>query len=173
MTSKNDLVILFAGANPKVRDKVRNFTPEEWARYCGRRECADEIAKFSNTKNFLFNSSKKKLRRSNSEPQLSFEKDIPPRVPTRAKSRSFRRTIKKFLPGNGTGTGSVSNPLMNISGTLNIGVDNPLAMVARCVSTPILPDAVNKTMEASLKRPISVDNIPTVKITPDAVTENG
>ena len=97
---------------------------------------------------------KKSIRRSNSVPDLVASKDQLNVHPIRAKSRSFKRTIKKFLPGHVQSTTLSSN-----------GVEDPLAMVARCVSTPILPDAISKSMIGSLKRPISADNIPKVKVT--------
>ena len=145
-----------SGANAKIRDNSRRFTAEEWARYCGRKECTEEIARFTNTKCFLFSSmhKNKPLQRSNSVPDLAASKEKPNISPIRAKSRSFKRTIKKFLPGH-----------MQISTSVNNGVEDPLAMVARCVSTPILPDAISKSMIGSLKRPVSADNIPKVKVT--------
>lgn len=96
---------------------------------------------------------KKPIQRSNSVPELAASKEKSSNS-IRAKSRSFKRTIKKFLPGHVPSSASTNN-----------GVEDPLAMVARCVSTPILPDAISKSMIGSLKRPVSVDNIPKVKVT--------
>ena len=151
------------GANSKIRDNSRRFTAEEWARYCGRKECADEIARFTNTKGFLFSSMhKKSFRRSNSVPDLAASKEHSNAHSIRTKSRSFKRTIRKFLPGHVPSSQLTTN-----------GVEDPLAMVARCVSTPILPNAISKSMIGSLKRPISADNIPKVKVTIAEKTDVG
>ena len=97
---------------------------------------------------------KKSIRRSNSVPDLAASKEQSTAHSIRGKSRSFKRTIKKFLPGHVPSSQLTAN-----------GVEDPLAMVARCVSTPILPNAISKSMIGSLKRPISADNIPKVKVT--------
>ena len=116
-----------------------------------------------NTKCFFSSMHKnKQIQRSNSVPDLTVSKEKLNVSPIRTKSRSFKRTIKKFLPGHVQSSTSANN-----------GVEDPLAMVARCVSTPILPDAISKSMIGSLKRPVSVDNIPKVKVTIHERADNG
>ena len=160
---KQKTSLFVSGANSKIRDNSRRFTAEEWARYCGRKECAEEISRFLNTKCFFSSMHKnKQIQRSNSVPDLTVSKEKLNVSPIRAKSRSFKRTIKKFLPGH-----------VQSSSSLNNGVEDPLAMVARCVSTPILPDAISKSMIGSLKRPVSADNIPKVKVTIHERADNG
>lgn len=91
-------LLLYAGANPKLRDNGRQLCAEEWARFTGRHECADEIAKFTKTKGFLFNrSSKKVYNRSSSVPDLTAANDKAKEYtgPTRQKSKSFRKKNQK------------------------------------------------------------------------------
>ena len=144
------------GANPKLRDYGRKLNAEEWARFTGRHECADEIAKFTNTKRFLFNrSSKKVYARSSSVPDLTSETSDKIATPQRPKSKSFRRRLKKIIHGGSSSNNSHFN-----------SEHNPFAIIARCVSTPLLPGAVpNTRLCSNMKRPVSADNIPKVEIT--------
>ncbi|XP_060072177.1 ankyrin repeat domain-containing protein 33B-like [Ylistrum balloti] len=157
-------LLLYAGANPKLRDHGRKLCAEEWARFTGRQECADEIAKFINTKRFLSNSRNKKVHeRSNSEPDLTntctADKEYMGRQ--RKKSKSLRKKLKKMIHGHSAHSNS---PTMHF--TENTKNENPFAIIARCVSTPILPGVVTHSGSPPvLKRPVSAENIPRVEIT--------
>ncbi|XP_061184652.1 ankyrin repeat domain-containing protein 33B-like [Saccostrea echinata] len=160
-------LLLYAGANPKLRDNGRQLCAEEWARFTGRHECADEIAKFTKTKRFLFNrSSKKVYSRSSSVPDLTATDDKVKEYtgPTRQKSKSFRKKIKRMIHGssNNNTNPSYSNHLTQES--------NPFAIVARCVSTPALSSALPGG-DTILKRPRSIDNIPRVEVTSPVATK--
>lgn len=151
------VLFFISGANPKIRDYGRKLCAEEWARFCGRHECADEIARFTRTKRFLFQPSQKKnVQRASSEPDLTVKDEQPePRTPKRHKSKSLKRKIKKMLPGHSTNTS------INM-----VDQTSPFAIVARCVSTPILSGAMSPSNSPRiLRRPVSADNIPRVEIT--------
>ncbi|XP_063412180.1 ankyrin repeat domain-containing protein 33B-like [Mytilus trossulus] len=148
-------LILFAGANPRLRDNGRKLTAEEWARFTNRHECADEIAKFTKLKRCLFGGSKKNHKRSNSEPDLiiAAEKCKECKPIQRQKSKSFRKKVKKFIPWSNDSSPSLKD-------------QNPFEIIARCVSTPVLPGGLVPTAaQPRLKRPVSVDHIPRVEIT--------
>lgn len=152
------------GANPKLRDNGRQLCAEEWARFTGRHECADEIAKFTKTKGFLFNrSSKKVYNRSSSVPDLTAANDKAKEYtgPTRQKSKSFRKKIKRMIHGssNSSTNNAYSNRLTQER--------NPFAIVARCVSTPVLSGALPDG-DSIVKRHRSYDNIPRVEVTSPA-----
>lgn len=149
------------GANPKLRDHGRKLCAEEWARFTGRKDCADEIAKFTKTKRFLFNPliTKQLQDRSSSEPDLTVVDSKPKEYvgPQRQKSKSVKRRIKKMIQGN-----SNSSRLSDQQG-------NPFAIVARCVSTPVLPGGISPSNSPPvLKRPVSYDSIPRVEVTSPA-----
>lgn len=157
-------LLLYAGANPKLRDNGRQLCAEEWARFTGRHECADEIAKFTKTKGFLFNrSSKKVYNRSSSVPDLTAANDKAKEYtgPTRQKSKSFRKKIKRMIHGssNSSTNNAYSNRLTQER--------NPFAIVARCVSTPVLSGALPDG-DSIVKRHRSYDNIPRVEVTSPA-----
>ncbi|RUS86728.1 hypothetical protein EGW08_005518, partial [Elysia chlorotica] len=142
-------LLLYAGADPKLRDSGRKLCAEEWAAYCGRRDCADAIAKFSNTKSFYLKaieaqrSSMKRLERSNSLPELA--KEVSPGPKPQHKRASLRKKIKKKLTGaatNSAGTGGGTSGSGCSSGdklSVSPGARSPFAVIARCVSTPVLP----------------------------------
>ncbi|KAH9498315.1 Ankyrin repeat domain-containing protein 33B, partial [Bulinus truncatus] len=168
-------LLLYAGADPKLRDQGRKLCAEEWAAYCGRRDCADAIAKFSNTKSFYLKSveaerTSQRLERSNSLPELA--KEETPGSKPQHKRASLRKKIKKKLAGTTTTatTSEASNKL-----TVNPGSRSPFAVIARCVSTPVLPGAINSGTGSGgcLQRPVSVDNIPRVEVTTAPREEGG
>ena len=163
---------------------------EEWAAYCGRRDCADAIAKFSNTKSFYLKaieaqrSNMKRLERSNSLPELAKEVSAGPKP--QHKRASLRKKIKKKLTGaatNSAGTGGGTSGSGGSSGdklSVTPGTRSPFAVIARCVSTPVLPGAINSgTGGASdggsgqLSRGVSTDNIPRVEVTTAPRDESG
>ncbi|XP_059146570.1 uncharacterized protein LOC131934546, partial [Physella acuta] len=156
-------------ADPKLRDQGRKLCAEEWAAYCGRRDCADAIAKFSNTKSFYLKSveaerTSQRLERSNSLPELV--KDEAPGPKPQHKRASLRKKIKKKL----TGTTSDGTNKLSVSP----GSRSPFAVIARCVSTPVLPGAMNSGSSGGpLQRPVSVDNIPRVEVTMPPREEGG
>lgn len=148
-------LLLFAGANSRLRDYGRKLTAEEWARFTNRQDCADEIAKFTKLKRCLFGGSKKVAKRSNSEPDLiiAAEKCKECKPIQRPKSKSFRKKVKKFIPWSNTSSPSLKD-------------QNPFEIIARCVSTPVLPGGLSPTRTPPrLKRPVSMDHIPRVEVT--------
>ncbi|KAL8591022.1 hypothetical protein ACOMHN_002567 [Nucella lapillus] len=152
-------LFLYAGADPKMKDHGRKLCAEEWARYCGRKDCADAIAKFSNTKRFCLvrsrinsNDTAAVLSRANSLPDLFAGQQERPKT-AHKRSHSLRKKIRKILPGH------------HDSNTLNVAnAGSPFAVIARCVSTPALPGGL-KSPPADMKRPVSVDHIPRVEVT--------
>ena len=140
-----------------MRDMGRKLCAEEWARYCGRKDCADAIAKFSNTKRFclrarLANHGGSALERANSLPDLFAQQQERPKPVQHKRSHSLRKKIRKILPGH------------HDSNTLNVNAaGSPFAVIARCVSTPALPGGLKSPPPApapALKRPVSVDKHP-------------
>ncbi|CAC5371571.1 unnamed protein product [Mytilus coruscus] len=89
-------LILFAGANPRLRDNGRKLTAEEWARFTNRHECADEIAKFTKLKRCLFGGSKKIHKRSNSEPDLIIAAEKNAKNVNLYKDRNLNRSERKL-----------------------------------------------------------------------------
>ena len=61
----------FAGGNPNRKDYGQGLCAEEWARFCGRINCADAIAKYIKSKNYFFKKTFMMTREKwNSEPDL-------------------------------------------------------------------------------------------------------
>ncbi|XP_041374862.1 photoreceptor ankyrin repeat protein-like [Gigantopelta aegis] len=148
-------LLLYAGGDPKLRDHGRKLCAEEWARYVGRTECSEAISKFSNTKRFYLKSKLAQTERSSSVPDLATDvvsNDVQSKVKKRC---SLRRKIKSVLPGSHHESLS-----LNVS---NSG--SPFAVIARCVSTPALPEMMSPTSATALKRPVSTDCIPRVEVT--------
>lgn len=162
------LYIFIPGADPKLRDHGRKLCAEEWAAYCGRRECADAIAKFSNTKSFYLKAmeaerSNQRLERSNSLPDLAKDSSTGPKP--QHKRASLRKKIKNKLTGTTNEGASRSS--------LSPGSKSPFAVIARCVSTPVLPGAINPGAGAGQARAVTADNIPRVEVTMPPRDEEG
>ncbi|ESP01760.1 hypothetical protein LOTGIDRAFT_172407 [Lottia gigantea] len=153
-------LLLYAGADPKLRDYGRKLCAEEWALYCGRKDCSEAIAKFSNTKRFI---QRNKLcqgnERCSSVPDLASDafSNTSPQQRQSHKRQSLRKKIKKMLPCN--------NETMGLN--LVVGEpNNPFAVIARCVSSPALPGVMSPVNSPpSLRRPVSADDIPRVEVT--------
>ncbi|GAB1597541.1 uncharacterized protein LOC115217241 [Argonauta hians] len=140
-------LLLFAGSSPKLRDYGRKLCAEEWARFTGRYDCAEAIAKFTKAKRFAlrtrFQNSRKK---SCSEPDLSCQgttennegnsKHSDSNSEHRTRQGWFRKKFKKFL--------HVQNDIFSrhISSELELG-SSPFQVIARCVSTPLIPGAIS------------------------------
>ncbi|XP_050418548.1 ankyrin repeat domain-containing protein 24 [Patella vulgata] len=151
-------LLLYAGADPKLRDHGRKLCAEEWARYCGRKDCAEAISKFSNTKRFLQRSRlAQATERCSSVPDLASDifSGTSPQQRQSHKRQSLRKKIKKMLPCNNENIGlSLGEP------------GSPFAVIARCVSSPVLPGVLSPVNSPpSLRRPVSADDIPKVEIT--------
>ncbi|XP_067685971.1 uncharacterized protein [Haliotis asinina] len=151
-------LLLYAGADPKLRDHGRKLCAEEWARFVGRKECAESIAKFSNTKRFCLKSRlNQNVERCSSVPDLASDQLSRSDSTKQSKKRrggSLRRKLKNILPHNTESLGiNLSSP------------GSPFAVIARCVSTPVLPGVISPVESSSLRRPVSADNIPRVEIT--------
>ncbi|XP_076458400.1 uncharacterized protein LOC143292101 [Babylonia areolata] len=180
-------LLLYAGADPKLRDYGRKLCAEEWARYCGRKDCADVIAKFSNTKRFCLLRARANgtsgvgsgfLGRANSLPDLFAGQQERPKATPHKRSHSLRKKIRKILPGHH----DTNNTTLNVA-----SAGSPFAVIARCVSSPALPGGVKSPSGAEgaggsggagggvggggvggvmkMKRPMSVENIPRVEVT--------
>jgi hypothetical protein len=160
-----------------MHDFGRKLCAEEWARYCGRKDCADAIAKFSNTKRFCLRARVRAtnanaeegggptLERANSLPDLLAGQEERKKTQPHKRSHSLRKKIKKILPGQSGDSSGGGGP-----NTLNVNTPaSPFAVIARCVSTPALPGGLKSQSAqphvSGMKRPVSVDNIPRVEVT--------
>lgn len=66
------LYTFFLGANPNRQDTGRGLCAEEWARFCGRQNCADAISKYVHSKKYFFKKTFMMTREKwSSEPDLT------------------------------------------------------------------------------------------------------
>ncbi|XP_043286638.1 uncharacterized protein [Venturia canescens] len=141
-------ILLFAGANPTMRDHGRGLRAEQWARYCGRYVCADIIERFARHKLLEKNIS----CRWGSEPELATKvlqgKVVPvPINPIPPPSTGFRSKIKRVFR-------TTSGPDRSFS------LVSQLTNAALCASTPALPKPGEPLPNVkSLVRPLSVPQL--------------
>ncbi|XP_064597850.1 ankyrin repeat domain-containing protein 33B-like [Liolophura sinensis] len=165
-------LLLFAGASPKIRDPGRHLCAEEWARFCGRHDCADAIAKLSHTRSFFSKPKFRTLReKSCSVPDLSQAEDCKPA----ASDKSSKDDSQHSSNGRTKGIGKAFRKIFhweNESGNGLCTDQSPFAIVARCVSTPLLPEILNFSSSPPLRRrPLSIEHlsaIPKVEVTTPA-----
>ncbi|KAI0213431.1 Ankyrin repeat domain-containing protein 33B [Lamellibrachia satsuma] len=143
-------LLLFAGANPNRHDYGRGLCAEDWARFCGRRACADAIAKYIRSKKYFFTKtfilSKDKW---SSEPDLA--KTVTPTETSRGGGSWIQRHLS-FKKKKSTGNESPSSP-------------GSLQKATRCVSSPELagtesPPSPNLRAAAVItRRPSCIDGV--------------
>ncbi|XP_013381092.1 ankyrin repeat domain-containing protein 33B [Lingula anatina] len=165
--SQTASLLLEAGASVLHKDKMRGMNAQEWALYCGRKDCADSIAKFLKTKKTWFKKhgtppcirQKQQHRQSISEPDLIYAVKNNDRGLKVNFQQTFRRIFSRC-------TGNKKREL-----TPNKQAFQPLVQAARCASSPLLPDIVsppNSPMifkrECVNQRPIMI--VPKVNISP-------
>lgn len=164
-------LLLFAGASPKLRDFGRKLCAEEWARFTGRHDCADAISKFTKAKRFVLRTRFQTTRnKSCSEPDLSIQ-DQSDNVDTngqnidngshhRNRQGWFRKKFKKIL--------HIPHDAFSRHVTDSDLGSSPFQMIARCVSTPLIPGAISPSdSPPSMRRNNSTEcvKIPRVEVT--------
>ncbi|XP_076649801.1 uncharacterized protein LOC143357295 [Halictus rubicundus] len=141
-------ILLFAGANPTLRDHGRGLRAEQWARFCGRYVCAEVIERFARHRLL----EKSTSCRWGSEPELAAKvlqgKVMPiPTTPLSPPSTGLKSKIRKVFR-------TTSGPDRNFS------LVSQLTSAALCVSSPALPKASEvPPVVKSLLRPLSVPQL--------------
>lgn len=166
------ICFIHSGASPKIRDPGRHLCAEEWARFCGRHDCADAIAKLSHTRSFFSKPKFRTLReKSCSVPDLSQAEECKPA----ASDKSSKDDSQHSSNGRTKGIGKAFRKIFhweNESGNGLCTDQSPFAIVARCVSTPLLPEILNFSSSPPLcRRPLSIEHlsaIPKVEVTTPA-----
>ncbi|CAG9762344.1 unnamed protein product [Ceutorhynchus assimilis] len=153
-------LLLFAGANPTLRDNGRGFRADQWARFCGRYVCADVIEKHAR---------QRLLERSTSYGSWGMEQDnravmagkvvqVPP-VSSPPPNGLKSRLKKVFRTSSGPSSDTFSSARLVTQ----------LTSAALCASSPVLPgNGSVPPMVKSLLRPLTV---PRLQIT--LVNNNG
>ncbi|XP_060535253.1 ankyrin repeat domain-containing protein 33B-like [Cylas formicarius] len=145
-------LLLFAGADPTLRDNGRGFRADQWARFCGRYVCADVIEKHAR---------QRLLERSTSYGSWGLEHDmgaavvmgkvipIPPPVAHSASNGIKSKLRKVFRTSSGPSDTFSSARLVT-----------QLTSAALCASSPVLPSsgAVPPVVK-SLIRPLTVPRL--------------
>lgn len=141
-------ILLFAGANPTLRDHGRGLRAEQWARFCGRYVCAEVIERFARHRLLERSTS----CRWGSEPELAAKvlqgKVMPiPVMPLVPPSSGLKSKIRKVFR-------TTSGPDRNFS------LVSQLTSAALCASSPALPKASEiPPVVKSLLRPLSVPQL--------------
>ena len=165
------LFIYFAGASPKLRDYGRKLCAEEWARFTGRYDCADAISKFTKAKRFVLRTRFQTTRnKSCSEPDLSIQdtgdnsdangQNLDNGSHHRNRQGWFRKKFKKIL--------HIPHDAFSKHGNDSDLGHSPFQMIARCVSTPLIPGAISPSdSPPSMRRNNSTESvkIPRVEVT--------
>lgn len=148
-----------------MKDFGRKYCAEEWAHYCGRKECAELIDKFANTRRLLYKTKHKGYQeRSMSEPDLTVAGDnlgrqVEHSSHHRSKSKWLRKKVKKLFH-------SKQDIITRGSG---LEQPSPFAIIGRCVSTPLLPELASPTTSQGLStmqhNADNLSRIPKVQIT--------
>ncbi|XP_012279309.1 uncharacterized protein LOC105699126 isoform X2 [Orussus abietinus] len=147
-------LLLFAGANPTLRDHGRGLRAEQWARFCGRYSCADVIERFARHRLLDRNTS----CRWGSEPELAakvLQGKVTP-VPTN-------------LPPASTGLKSRIRRVFRTTSGPDRGFSlvTQLTSAALCASSPALPKAGDvPPVVKSLLRPLSVPQLRVTLVPP-------
>ncbi|XP_068892537.1 poly [ADP-ribose] polymerase tankyrase-1-like isoform X3 [Tenebrio molitor] len=158
-------LLLFAGANPTLRDNGRGFRADQWARFCGRYVCADVIEKHAR---------QRLLERSTSYGNWGGENElgarvlmgkvvpVPPIPQQSSHGKWLKSKLKKvFRTSSGLGR--------NDDSFSSARLVTQLTSAALCASSPVLPSAPTvPPVVKSLIRPLTV---PKLQIT--LVNNNG
>ncbi|XP_034186989.2 uncharacterized protein LOC117607396 isoform X2 [Osmia lignaria lignaria] len=148
-------ILLFAGANPTLRDHGRGLRAEQWARFCGRYVCAEVIERFARHRLLERSTS----CRWGSEPELAAKvlqgKVMPiPSTPLSPPSSGFKSKIRKVFR-------TTSGPDRNFS------LVSQLTSAALCASSPALPKSSEvPPVVKSLLRPLSVPQLRVTLVSP-------
>ncbi|KAJ8688655.1 hypothetical protein QAD02_024450 [Eretmocerus hayati] len=155
-------ILLYAGANPTLRDHGRGFRAEQWARFCGRYVCAEVIERFARHRLL----EKTASCRWGSEPELAAQVLQGKLVPMMQSSNqsssppssgSFRSRIRRVFQTT-SGSGSAGDKHHH-----GFSLVSQLTSAALGASSPVLPKPDdNQPLVKSLLRPLSV---PTLRIT--------
>ncbi|KAG8038107.1 hypothetical protein G9C98_006432 [Cotesia typhae] len=113
-------VLLFAGANPTLRDHGRGYKAEQWARFCGRHVCADVIERF--TRHRLM---EKTSCRWGSEPELAAKVLQGKVLPVPVASSGFKSKLKRVF--------------RSVGSDKSFSLVSQLTNAALCASSPALP----------------------------------
>ncbi|VVC32591.1 Ankyrin repeat-containing domain,Ankyrin repeat [Cinara cedri] len=153
--------LLYAGASPTMRDTGRGLRAEQWARFCGRYNCADAIEKLARNRLLERTTS---YGRWGSDPELGPHMLINGRLmqPPAAAAVSIHRSatqhhsIKSKLK---RAFRTSSNP--DSTGTANqYSLVSQLTGAALCASSPALPVHTRaKPIVKSLLRPLTVPKV--------------
>lgn len=156
-------VLLLAGASPTMRDTGRGLRAEQWARFCGRYNCADAIEKLARNRLLERTTS---YGRWGSDPELGPHLLVngrlmqPPAAAAAtlqqrasAQHHSIKSKLKRAFRTS-------SNPDSS-SGTANqYSLVSQLTGAALCASSPALPvHTRTKPMVKSLLRPLTVPKV--------------
>ncbi|KOC61508.1 Ankyrin repeat domain-containing protein 33B, partial [Habropoda laboriosa] len=153
-------ILLFAGANPTLRDHGRGLRAEQWARFCGRYVCAEVIERFARHRLLERSTS----CRWGSEPELAAKvlqgKLIPvPTTPLLPSSSGFKSKIRKVFR-------TTSGPDRTFS------LVSQLTSAALCASSPALPKSTQvPPVVKSLLRPLSVPQLRVTLVSPQDFIE--
>ncbi|XP_025417093.1 uncharacterized protein LOC112688213 isoform X3 [Sipha flava] len=152
--------LLYAGASPTMRDTGRGLRAEQWARFCGRYNCADAIEKLARNRLLERTTS---YGRWGSDPELGPHLLVngrlmqPPAAITLQRASTQHHSIKSKLK---RAFRTSSNPDSS-SGTANqYSLVSQLTGAALCASSPALPvHTRTKPMVKSLLRPLTVPKV--------------
>ncbi|KAL2723893.1 uncharacterized protein V1478_008406 [Vespula squamosa] len=154
-------ILLFAGANPTLRDHGRGLRAEQWARFCGRYVCAEVIERFARHRLLERTTS----CRWGSEPELAAKvlqgKVTPiPTTPLPTSSTGLKSRIRKvFRTSSGPDRSSFS-------------LVSQLTSAALCASSPALPkNGQVPPVVKSLLRPLSVPQLRITLVSPQDFIE--
>ncbi|XP_024946985.1 uncharacterized protein LOC107273558 isoform X2 [Cephus cinctus] len=152
-------ILLFAGANPTLRDHGRGLRAEQWARFCGRYVCAEVIERFARHRLLERTTS----CRWGSEPELAAKvlqgkvTPIPMNVPP--PSTGLRSKIRRVFR-------TTSGPDRSFS------LVSQLTSAALCASSPALPKPGDvPPVVKSLLRPLSVPQLRVTLVAPAEIIE--
>ncbi|XP_044589049.1 uncharacterized protein LOC123268194 isoform X1 [Cotesia glomerata] len=134
--------LLFAGANPTLRDHGRGYKAEQWARFCGRHVCADVIERF--TRHRLM---EKTSCRWGSEPELAAKVLQGKVLPVPVASSGLKSKLKRVF--------------RNVGSDKSFSLVSQLTNAALCASSPALP----KPGDTPVKNFIRPLNIPQLRVT--------
>ncbi|KAL1517311.1 hypothetical protein ABEB36_001091 [Hypothenemus hampei] len=146
-------LLLFAGANPTLRDNGRGFRADQWARFCGRYVCADVIEKHAR---------QRLLERSTSYGNWGLEHEMGGRIVMAGKvvpvppvtsppPNGIKSKLKKvFRTSSGPSSDTFSSARLVTQ----------LTSAALCASSPVLPgNGSVPPMVKSLLRPLTVPKL--------------
>ncbi|XP_022903368.1 ankyrin repeat domain-containing protein 33B-like [Onthophagus taurus] len=146
-------LLLFAGANPTLRDNGRGLRADQWARFCGRYVCADVIEKLAR---------QRLLERSTSYGNWGIENEmgarillgkvVPvPQIPQQSSHGIKSKLRKVFRTSSGPGQNDHVSSARLVT---------QLTSAALCASTPVLPSAPTvPPVVKSLIRPLTVPRL--------------